>query len=107
MRNKSLTSISLLILFAAFASTVYSFPKETLCVLGISSGDHLAYSPNGRILAMTDREMVFLLDSQTLVQLGVLMDEADRPDDNVESIAFSPDGLTLVTTPSMPVIFLM
>ena len=97
MRNKNLTSISLLILFATFTSTVYSFPKDTLCVLGISSGDHLAYSPNGRILAMTDREMVFLLDAQTLIRLGVLMDEADRPDDNVESIAFSPDGLTLVT----------
>ena len=46
---------------------------------------------------MTDREMVFLLDAQTFIQLGVLMDEADRPDDNVESIAFSPDGLTLVS----------
>jgi WD40 repeat protein len=97
VRNKSLTSISLLILFATFTSTVYPFPKDTLCVLGISSGDHLAYSPNGRILAMTDREMVFLLDAQTFIQLGVLMDEADRPDDNVESIAFSPDGLTLVS----------
>jgi WD40 repeat protein len=107
MRNKNLTSISLLILFATFTSTVYPFPKDTLCVLGISSGDHLAYSPNGRILAMTDREMVFLLDAKTLIQLGGLMDEADRPDDNVESIAFSPDGLTLVTTPSMPVIFMV
>jgi WD40 repeat protein len=46
---------------------------------------------------MTDREMIFLLDAQTFIQLGVLMDEADRPDDNVESIAFSPDGLTLVS----------
>lgn len=97
MRNKSLTSIFLLILFAAFTPTVYPFPKDTLCVLGISSGDLLAYSPNGRILAMAAGDMVFLLDAQTFIQLGTLMDEADRLDNSVESMAFSPDSLTLVS----------
>jgi WD40 repeat protein len=102
MKGKNCVFIIFLILLNVLVSMAYSLPRDTVTVLGISTAESLAYSPNGRILAMTDNNIIFLMDTHTYTQVGVLMGEVDRPDnefrsDRIYSIAFSPDGSILAS----------
>ena len=62
---------------------------------GLAS-DSIAYSPDGRTLAIGGIKSVRLLDARTLKPLGLPLGESAV----VEGLAFSPDGRTLATANS-------
>ncbi|WP_433179638.1 protein kinase domain-containing protein [Actinoallomurus sp. CA-150999] len=70
-------------------------PVDKLAMMGhtISSGDHMALSPDGRTLAVSAESVVALIDLPGRKLTGAF----DTTTGGVEALTFSPDGRTLAT----------
>ena len=78
--------------FLLFATDpVWAFPPPPVLRLEIGGIQNLKYSPDGHLLAVASPSAVVLLDTETLAQVGVLLEQ----DSVVGPIDFSPDGCLL------------
>jgi WD40 repeat protein len=60
--------------------------------------DNLAYSPDGRILAVASADPVLLFDSSTGRQMSELrLDHSRLADNTIDTLRFTPDGSALLT----------
>ena len=73
--------------------TQFSLPEGAKARLGKGSISEIAYSPDGRHLAVASRIGIWLYDAQTGEELDLLTEHTH----SVSSIAFSPDGNTIAS----------
>ena len=74
-------------------STRWELPESETLRLGKCNINELAYSPDGKLLAVASSIGVWLYDAQTYQERAVLTGHTD----GVLSVAFSPDGQTLAS----------
>jgi WD40 repeat protein len=94
MKRNLLTIFIVCLLLISVIRMADGFPKRILTTLGIYRGNDVAYSPDGRLLALLDGNLIFLLDAETLTQIGTLI-QSSIPSgfyDSINTMAFSPDA---------------
>ncbi|MXV74180.1 S8 family serine peptidase, partial [Candidatus Poribacteria bacterium] len=74
-------------------TSVLNLPKDATARFGKGNIHHIAYSPDGTLLATAGRVGVWLYDAKTYQAVGLLRGHRY----GVSTLAFSPDGKTLAT----------
>ena len=94
------TTVTLLIFFALFSPntfaqdyTRWSLPEGARARLGKGSINEIQYSPNGTRLVVAGSIGIWLYDTATYQEVALLTGHTSE----VTSVAFSPDGRTLVS----------
>jgi len=72
--------------------SIIGLPEGAVARLGKGSVNEIAFSPDGKILAIASSIGVWLYDVKTFVEIGLLETE-----EFVRSVAFSPDGSSLAS----------
>ena len=74
-------------------TSVLNLPEDAKARFGKGNIHHIAYSPDGTLLATAGRAGVWLYDAETYQAVGYLKGHMS----GVSTLAFSPDGRTLAT----------
>ena len=92
------TIVTLLMLFTLFSlntfaqdSAQFSLPDGAIARLGKGSVSDIQYSPDGTLLAVGGSLGIWLYDTHTNAEVGLLAGDTGR----IISVSFSPDGNTL------------
>ncbi len=77
--------------------TQWSLPDGAKLRLGKGDIEDMQYSPNGTMLAISGSIGIWLYDAQTLQEIALLTEKKELNVRTYNSIAFSPNGETLVS----------
>jgi WD40 repeat protein len=90
--KRAIFFISAIIIISSFSSQLLALPEGAVARLGKGIVNEIAFSPDGKILAIASSIGVWLYDVKTFVEIGLLETE-----EFVRSVAFSPDGSSLAS----------
>ena len=87
-------TISIEIMFCLWTGVAFGqpFPEKPTARLGVGIIEKIAYSPDGKLLALA-HNVIWLYDANNLTVVGVLQGQKGV----VPSFAFSPDGKTIAS----------
>lgn len=101
MKRISMFALAFTALFWLNSFSAYALPEGAIARLGIGMVEHIAFSPDGDILAVASSTGTNLYDPVTLAEIGSIksMEKSYSKEIEVQitSVVFSPDGKLLVS----------
>jgi len=87
MKRVTIFLIIAIITLCSFSSQLLALPEGAVARLGKGSIRDVAFSPDGKMLAVASSIGIWLYDANTYAEIGLL-----ESDGSLTSLAFSPDG---------------